>query len=211
MQIISHESPYYHNIKPNGALIYSINICKYIIPNVKTDRNWVTINTHQCLNHSIIFIHSNVNHDELYSHLAKYDDLILVCSQKSTMMKMRKYGKAIYLPLSIDVNYVKKFRCLKNKGTCYAGRKDKMNSGHLKHKDGVDYLCDYTHDGLLTEMAKYKRVYAVGLTALEARCLGCEILPYDERFPDPKVWVVRDCKDMAKVLQGKLDKIDERK
>lgn len=210
MQIISHESPDYHNIQPNGALIYSINICKYIIPRIKTDRNWVTINTHRCFDHSIVFIHSNVNLDLLYSHLKDYDDLILVCSQKSTMMKMRKYGHAIYLPLSIDVEYVKKFECLKYKGTCYAGRKNKMHSEHLKHVDGVDYLCDYTHDGLLEEMAKYKRVYAVGLTALEAKCLGCQILPYDPRFPDPNVWVVRDCKDMIYELQHKIDYIDKK-
>jgi hypothetical protein len=210
-QIISHASPEYVNAKPNGALIYSINICKYIIPNIHTDRNWITINVRKCFDHSIVFIHSNVNLEELYGHLKEYKDLVLVCSQKSTMYKMRKYGKAIYLPLSIDVDHVKKFESLKSKSTCYAGRENKMHSESLRHQDDIDYLCNYTHDGLLEAMAKYKRVYAVGLTALEAKALGCEILPYDPRFPDPSIWEVRDVKEIWKELQKKLDKIDGRK
>ena len=207
--IISHESPFYNNIKPNGALIYSINICKYIIPNIKTNRNWITININKCLDHSIVFIHSNVKCELLYSYLKNYNDLILVCSQKSTMYKMRKFGRAIYLPLSIDVEYVKKFRTAKTKDTCYAGRENKINSIYLKNKAGVDYLCNFTHDGLLEKMATYKNVYAVGLTALEAKVLGCNILPYDERFPDPDIWKVKDVKEIYKELQTKLDNIDK--
>lgn len=208
MSIISHESPYYSNMKPNGALMYSIDICKYIIPRIKTDRNWVTINIRKSFDHSIVFIHSNINIDERYGFLKDYKDLILVCSQKSTMYKMRKYGRSIFLPLSIDVDYVKKFKCSKYKGTCYAGRENKMHSDSLRHKEGIDYLCNYTHDGLLEAMAKYKNVYAVGLTALEAKALGCKILPYDPRFPDPSIWKVRDVKTIYKELQHKLDKID---
>ena len=208
--IISHEHPLYVNMKPNGALIYSINICKYIIPKIKTDRNWVTINIHKACDHSIVFIHSNVDIDERYSFLKDYKDLILVCSQKSTMMKVRKYGHAIYLPLSVDVNYIKSFRRLKDRDTCYAGRKNKINSESLKNKSGVDYICDYTHKGLLETIARYKKVYAVGLTAIEAKILGCQILPYDERFPDVSVWKVRDCKDMIEEFQNKLDKIERR-
>lgn len=208
--IVSHTSPFYTNMKPNGALIYSINICKYIIPRIKTDRNWVTINTKQCLDHSIVFIHSNVNLEQLYGFLREYKDLILVCSQKTTMYAMRRFGHAIYLPLSIDVPYVEKFQRSKSRGTCYAGRANKMFSESLRHKEDVDYLCDMTHDGLLEAMSHYKRVYAVGLTALEAKALGCKILPYDPRFPDPDVWVVRDCRDMWKELQDKIDRIDKK-
>ena len=57
-------------------------------------------------------------------------------------------------------------------------------------------------------MARYKRVYAVGRCAIEAKILGCEVLPYDERFPNPDVWTVLDSKMAAKILQSQLDIID---
>ena len=57
-------------------------------------------------------------------------------------------------------------------------------------------------------MARYRYVYAVGLTALEAKVLGCNVLPYDSRFPDPSVWVVRDIKDMIPYFQDLLDKCE---
>ena len=206
--IISHQSQFYTNIKPNGALMYSIDICKYIIPKVKTDRNWVTINTGKCFDHSIVFIHSNIECDKKYSYLLNYKDLILVCSQKSTMYKMRKYGHAIYLPLAVDIEHIEKFKRTKSRDTCYAGRENKINSHYLKHRAGVDYLCNFTHDGLLEKMSLYKNVYAVGLTAIEAKVLGCKILSYDERFPDPSIWEVRDIRESYKVLQEKINKID---
>ena len=58
-------------------------------------------------------------------------------------------------------------------------------------------------------MAKYKRVYAVGWTAIEAKILGAEVLPYDSRFPDPRVWKVIDNSEAAVILQQKLDKIEQ--
>ena len=63
---------------------------------------------------------------------------------------------------------------------------------------------------LLDELAKYKKAYAVGRCALEAKALGCEILPYDDRFPDPSIWKVLDNKEAAKILQEKLDEIDNK-
>ena len=51
-------------------------------------------------------------------------------------------------------------------------------------------------------------MYAVGRSAIEAKCLGCRIKPYDKRFPDPRIWKVVDNKDAAKILQRELDKID---
>lgn len=208
-KIVDISSPRYNNIKPNGAMIYSMLIRKFFIPNIKTDRNWITINTGECYDHSIVFIHSNLNTDEKYYYLSEYKDLILVSSQKSTQMHMRKYGRSIYLPLSIDTEYVKQFKRKKTKNACYAGRADKIHSEKLKGIVGVDYVANLTHDSLLEKIAEYKDVYAVGLTALEARCLGCRILPYDPRFPDASVWKVNDCRDMVKVLQEKLDRIEK--
>ena len=61
---------------------------------------------------------------------------------------------------------------------------------------------------LLAKMASYRKVYAVGRTAIEARALGCEILPYDPRYPDPSIWQVIDNKEAARILAGHLKNID---
>ena len=58
-------------------------------------------------------------------------------------------------------------------------------------------------------MSKYKKIYAVGRTAIQAKLLGCEIGVYDERFPDPNFWKIVDCKAAAKILQDKLNEIDK--
>ena len=61
---------------------------------------------------------------------------------------------------------------------------------------------------LLRKMARYQEVYAVGRTAIESKVLGCEVLPYDERYPDPSVWRIVDNAEAAKMLQQILDDID---
>ena len=63
---------------------------------------------------------------------------------------------------------------------------------------------------MLPIMARYRRAYAVGRTAIEARILGCDVLPYDPRFPDPSVWKVVDNREAAAMLQKILDGIDGR-
>lgn len=191
----------------NGAHIYSELICKYFVPNIVTDRNWVTINCEKAVDNSIVFIHSNLNTEKKYAYLKNYKNLILVCSQKSTCRAVENLGKTIYLPLSIDLDYIKSFRSnIKDRQCCYAGRKGKCGMDALpKH---IDYLCDISHEELLARMAHYLYVYAVGLTALEAKALGCNVLPYDQRFPDPSVWVVRDIKQMIPVFQNLLNNLE---
>ena len=63
-------------------------------------------------------------------------------------------------------------------------------------------------EDLLPRLAVYKRCYAVGRCAIEAKILGCDILPYDRRFPDPSIWQVLDNLEAARILQEKLDEID---
>lgn len=215
--IISHESPIYQaqraKLGPsfhNGAYYYSCDIVKNIIPNVKTDRNWVTIMVNkECLDHSIYFLHNNL-YTYKYNFIKNYDDVIVVAGTPETAHRCRNLGKAcIYLPLSIDVDYVKQFRVKrKTKDTCYAGRAFKIYS-ELVPKD-ADRVSNLNHDELLKQMAKYKKVYAVGRTAIEAKVLGCEVLPYDPRFPNPEVWQILDNKEAAKILQEELDKYDKR-
>lgn len=207
--IISHLDKDYHPSCENGAHIYSELICKFFVPNIKTDRNWVTINVGKCYDHSIVFIHSNLNSEKKYAYLKDYNDLILVCSQFSTMRAVQNLGKAIYLPLSIDTKYVEKFRKLHHeKNACYAGRRGKVDYDAMR-KMNVDMLCDLPHEELLKNMADYKYVYAVGLTALEALCLNCNLLSYDQRFPDIRVWKLLDIRTMIPTLQRKLDECDK--
>lgn len=209
MQVISHKDKSYNPPCENGANIYSQLICKYFVPNIKTNRNWVTINCGKAVDNSIVFIHSNLNTEKKYDYLKNYKNLILVCSQKSTCKAVENLGKTIYLPLSIDLDYIKSFRCnKKDRQCCYAGRRGKCGMDMLPKY--IDYLYDIPHEELLRRMAHYLYVYAVGLTALEAKALGCNVLPYDQRFPDPSVWIVRDTKHMIDTFQTELDKIERR-
>ena len=68
--IIDHNYPTYrkkrnsldYGNQHNGAYYYSKEIVKNIIPNVKTDRNWVTVRAtnlpKEIMDHSIVFIHN---------------------------------------------------------------------------------------------------------------------------------------------------------
>ncbi len=210
MKIFSHESPEYvkGNYGINGANLYSGEIVKYFIPNIKTTRNWVTINLQgHAFNHSIFFVHNNLK-PEIYEWLKEYKDVILVCSQPETMEKVKEYGYPIYLPLSVPVDYVKQFRVeQKTKLKAYAGRKDKYASRNARN---CDRLQDLTHEELLTEMAKYHYIYAVGRTAIEAKILGCKILKYDPRFPDTTRWKILDSMDAVKILQKELDEAERK-
>ena len=193
--------------KYNGAYYYSKEIVDNIIPNIKTDRNWITINTLGFgVDHSIVFIHNNKN-PERYNWLSKYNDLILVCGVEDTCWKVAHLGTPIYIPLSVDVNYVKKFRrAKKTKEVAFAGRLMKMKYGTLP--DNIDILSGLSRGRLLNEMSKYKKIYAVGRLAIEAKILGCEVLPYDKRYPDPEMWEIIDNFNASRRLQKALDKID---
>lgn len=210
--IIDHDHPAYRNKwqksgfnRFNGAFYYSKEIVKNIIPNVKTDRNWITINIpeHGC-NHAIVFIHNNL-HPENYDWLARFNDLILVCGIPETVEKVAHLGKAIYLPLSIDVENVMQYKRPKTKKAAFVGRKAKRKGIDLPPVDCIEGL---PRTKLLAMLAEYEEVYAVGRCALEAKALGCRILPYDPRFPDPERWEVLDNREAAKILQKKIDEID---
>lgn len=199
--------------KYNGAYYYSKEIVKNIIPNVNTDRNWITVRLSSMVNHpdhSIIFIHNNRN-PNYYSYLSEYKDCILVCGLPQTAENLRFFSdKIIYLPLSIDVKEVEKYRVKnKTKEIAYAGRRIKLEYMNNRVPKDVPILCDMPQSKLLREMAKYKKIYASGRTALQAKVLGCEVLPHETNFPDSTFWQVLDNKDAAKILQRELDKIDK--
>lgn len=191
----------------NGAYFYSKEIVENIIPNIKTDRNWVTVNAlGACADHSIVFIHNNMNADA-YNWLLDYKDLVLVCGIKETCEKVAHLGKTIYLPLSIDVKEVKAHKAKKKtKEVAYVGRLDKKT---YKVPRNTPVITDMPRTMLLDEVAKCKKVYAVGRCALEAKVLGCEILPYDDRYPDVELWQVLDNSEVVPMLQSMLDEIDK--
>lgn len=194
--------------KWNGAYYYSKEITQNIIPNVDTDRNWITVNIqgYGC-NHSIVFVHNNL-HPEKYEWLKRYGDVILVCGIPETVEKVSHITKAIYLPLSIDLEYVKQFRRESRTGTAFIGRPGKRKMSGVNLPSGIDIIEAMPRQELLKKMAGYENVYAVGRTAIEAKALGCNVLPYDSRYPDPEIWQVLDNKEAAKILQAEIDKID---
>lgn len=198
----------------NGAHYYADEIERNIIPLVKTDRNWdclgMKMTNHP--DHCIMFLHHNLNFNTVYGWLKRYKDIILVVSSWTTYAAAQNAGyRVIYLPLSVDVEYVKKFRTEKTKKACYAG-----NKWGFKLKDLAKYVPkdvdypprDLPRDKLLEFMAPYKECYAVGRCAIEAKILGCKIKVCDSRYPDPEYWEIIDNKDAAKILQRELDKID---
>ena len=192
----------------NGAYYYSREIVDNIIPNVKTDRNWVTVNLPGCgCDHAIVFVHNNL-HPENYEWLKKYKDIVLVCGVPETCKKVQHLGKTIYLPLSIDVAEVTKHKRETRSGKAYAGRASKRRMLRSNIPHDVALVEGLPRDQFLDELAKYEIVYAVGRVAIEARALGAKIAVYDERFPNPDIWQVLDNKDAAKILQKELDKID---
>lgn len=189
----------------NGARAYSEEIVRNIIPLVNTSRPWVTVNQRgECEDHAIVFIHNN-RHPENYAWLRAYEDLVLVCGVPETCGRVAHLGRAVYLPLSVDVAEISAHRRDKDRGTCFAGRSNKRKGMRLER--GTEFVEDLPRVRFLDELARYHRAYAVGRCALEAKVLGCEVLPYDPRFPDPSFWAVVDNAEAAGMLQDLLDGI----
>lgn len=196
----------------NGAYYYSKEIVKNIIPNVHTDRPWDTLGMKAIgsKDHAIVFIHSNIEPAKNYAWLKKYDDLVLVVSSEHAYNWAKDTGyKTIFLPLSVDVEYVKQFKSKKVKDACYAGNKWKFKKTDLEKyiPDGVDFPPDdIEREDLLKFIAPYKKVYAVGRCAIEAKILGAKVLKCDHRY-DPADFEVLDNKEAAKILQKELNNI----
>lgn len=212
-KIISHLSPEYiklnipHN---NGAYYYSQELYETVVPKIKTDRNWVLINAEQqCLDHSIVIIHNNA-HPERYEWLSPFNDLILVCSQPKTIRKLiERFPKThiIYIPLSIDTEYVKQFKVKrKSRKWAYYGRKPKCPQDILED-DTIDKIFGNDRDECLKLIAKYKNVFAIGRCALEAKCLGCNVLSHAGEYENVDFKLL-DNKDIIPELQRLINEID---
>lgn len=229
--IIDHNHPEYierrKNLgrgKYNGCYYYSVEIVKNIIPRVKTKRSWNTIgrDVEGMTSGMIVFLHDNSTPWN-YDWLKNYDDLVLVCSSKYTMDSVCYSGHTILLPMSVDTEYVKQFRTEKTKDTCFVGNswvktnirpynftsnKDISHAQTFPIPGKVDFFSSLPREKLLKELAKYKKAYAIDRCAIEAKVLGCELMPLDTRYSVDDVGQVLDNRDAAKILQAELDKID---
>lgn len=213
MKIISHLSPEYLKIPithDNGAYFYSKELLENIVPHIKTKRNWILINAEgKCYDNSIVIIHNNKN-PERYEWLRQYKNLILVCSQVKTLNKlieMHPKLHSILIPLSIDTEYVKKFRVKrKTKNIGYFGRIVKCPS-YILEDNSIDKIYGLNRDELLKTLAKYKKVYAIGRCALEAKCLGCEVLHHAGEYENVG-FTLYDNKDVIPEFQRLINEID---
>lgn len=198
----------------NGAYYYSKEIVKNIIPNVKTGRPWDTLGMKflRTNDHAIVFIHHNISHEKVYRWLRRYKDLVLVCATPLTLKWAQTVtdSHAVFLPLSIDVDYVKQFKAEKTKDTCYMGNRWPFKREYEeKLPSNVDFPPpNIPREELLKFIAPYKKVYAIGRCAIEAKVLGCEILPFYDPFMDPNYWKVVSNREAARLLQMGLDRID---
>lgn len=222
--IVSHETPEYVEKrnsllfgKNNGAYWYSREICENIAPKVKTSRPWVTLNLKgQAADHAIVFIHRNTEHEANLGWLREYKDLVLVVSSHVTERwanESMPEAKCLFLPLSVDTAYVKQFMAeKKNRDTCYAGNRWFFQAENICRNVpyGTPKFTNLEREELLQAIAPYKKCYAIGRTALEAKILGCQILPFDDRYPNPEFWQVYDNAEAAIMLQDMLNEIDHK-
>lgn len=215
--IINHEHPESVKLRSklgndafNGALYYSQEITKFFIPTIKTDRGWNTIRAGKvCEDHSIVFVHDIFHGVQRYEYTLPYKDIVYVVSTPWNVKEFEPYGKVIYLPLSVDTEYVKQFEREKDREICFVGRREWIRGADvIKLPDGIDYLSNIPRELLLSKLGRFRKVYATCRCAIEAKVLGCDILPYHPAFPDPSIWEVFDSRDAAKILQEKLNEID---
>lgn len=213
-KIISHLSEEYKKLNighGNGAFYYSKELLENIVPHIKTDRPWCLINAeNQCDDDSIVFIHNNKN-PERYEWLKGRKNLILVCSKiktLETMIKMFPQYHCIFIPLSIDTEYVKQFKVKrKTKDTAYFGRLEKCPKEILDNNNIEKIYGNIPREKLLREVAKFKNVYAIGRCAIEAKCLGCKVKSHKGEYDGIDFKVV-DNKEVIPELQRLIDEID---
>lgn len=197
----------------NGALYYAREIEKNIIPRVKTDREWNTVGRDLDGMHDgmIVFLHDN-NTPWHYEWLKKYKNLVLICSSRYTADSVKYSGHVVFLPMSIDTEYVKRFLARKTRDICFVGNSWVKKNLRIKIDKNVDCLTGMPREELLEKLARFQYAYAIDRCALEAKALHCKLLPTPTRYGcdvdydwDSKVL---DNREAARILQDKLNIID---
>lgn len=173
--------------KENGAYYYSKEIEDNILPEIKADVLVVTAGAAlytaiDLPDGCIVVCHDNRSTKQSYGRLFG-KGIVWVCSKHSTVETLEGYGeRAVYIPLSIDTQYVKQFKRKKTKDTAYVGNAWDFKRAYLNSLPAnIEQLSDMPRVKLLKEMAKYKNVIAEGRTLQEAQILGCntEVPKYD--------------------------------
>lgn len=202
----------------NGLWYYAHTLQDKLIPLICTNRPVDVIGKQACgtEDHSIVFIHTNVPCEKEYPWLARYNDLVLVTSIEQTyqtMQSMFPQHHTILLPVSIDKSDLDHLKDTpKDQEAGYFGNAWRFKQDDLNRlvPPEVHRFGTMSREQMLSVMAHYKRVYAVGLTAVEAQFLGAELLPCDSRFPDPQsAFPKLDYHEAANMLQEQLDEIDQ--
>jgi hypothetical protein len=124
---------------------------------------------------SIVVCHDNRTPEKSYGNLFN-KNILWICSKYSTVKKMKSFGeRATYVPLSIDTEYVKKFKSKKTKEAAFVGNAWGFKKSYLASlpKD-ITQLSNLEREDLLKAMAKYKYVIAEGRCLMEAQVLGCK-------------------------------------
>lgn len=170
----------------NGAHYYGQEIEEFVLPKIKANLFVVTaggtLQPKKVPDNCVFVCHHNVNPQKVYEQFFERG-ILWVCSKPSTVEKLKKVGeKAVYIPLSIDTQYVEKFKTEKTRDIAFVGNFWKFKFRYLESlPDNVHQIGVLPRKRLLEEMAKYKRVIAEGRCNMEAQVLGCEV-----QLPDYK-------------------------
>lgn len=171
----------------NGSYWYAKELEEIILPKINLDIFIVTAGAklykaYEIPDGAVVVCHDNRDTQNSYGKLFG-KDILWVCSKHSTVDTLRSYGeKAVYVPLSIDSKYVKKFKRKKTKDIAFVGNAWAFKESYLKSlPSDIVQLSGLQRNDLLKEMAKYKRVIAEGRCLMEAQALGskCEVPKYE--------------------------------
>lgn len=160
----------------------------------------------------IVFVHSN-NALDRYDYLLKYKNIVLVCSTNHSKQELIAKGhrQVIYVPLSIDTEYLAKFKSETKSGTIACGNVWAFTSDTKNYfrSKGIPHYHDLQRDELLALMGQSERVYAIGRTAMEAIYLGAEVIQPEKEYPVEKYTTYYTQDDAIKMMQEQLDNLEE--
>ncbi len=164
-----------------GSYFYALEIENNILPELKNiDLTIITtgaslFRTGEIRRNTVVVCHDNRNTLKSYSKfLGK--NCLWICSKESTAATLRAVDEnAVYIPLSIDVEYVKQFRTAKTKDIAFVGNAWGFKRNYLASlPSNIDQLSGMGREQLLNAMAQYKRVIAEGRCLMEAQVLGAQ-------------------------------------
>lgn len=164
----------------NGAYWYAKEIENIILPELSHLNLWINtvganfFTPREIPKGAVIVCHDNINTVRTYMKLFRLG-VLWICSKQEVADILTEHGeKAVYIPLSVDTEYVKQFkRKRRTKDTAYVGNAWSFKKKYLSSlPDNIDQLNGMEREDLLKEMAKYRNVIAEGRCLIEAMVLG---------------------------------------